>query len=327
MGLFDLGFGRLMNPQGEATPEARRKAAKFQEMQQRPGMNPLDAAALATAPVPVVGDFMGLGADLWRYATDKESRTPVNYGLSALGMLPFIPGITAWHGSPHKFDEFKLDKIGSGEGAQAYGHGLYFAESQDTARHYSDYLTSNTGEYIPGYVYKGKKTEATPAIRAVASYMTDDRSADVVKSIAKRMNPDLASEIDNIDVGDLNIYNKAGNLYKVDIPDDKIEKMIDWDAPISKQKALKELIPDDLKAQRAFRKDPASKISDRGDTGEFMYHYLVRKLGSEDKASAYLAEKGISGIKYFDQGSRDAGKGTRNFVVFDDKIPKILERK
>lgn len=33
----------------------------------------------------------------------------------------------AWHGTPHDFDEFKLNKIGTGEGAQAYGWGLYFA--------------------------------------------------------------------------------------------------------------------------------------------------------------------------------------------------------
>ncbi|CAB4145377.1 hypothetical protein UFOVP473_1, partial [uncultured Caudovirales phage] len=43
-------------------------------------------------------------------------------------------GITAYHGSPHSFDRFSLDKIGTGEGAQAYGHGLYFAQSEDVAK-------------------------------------------------------------------------------------------------------------------------------------------------------------------------------------------------
>jgi GNAT superfamily N-acetyltransferase len=32
-------------------------------------------------------------------------------------------GITAYHGSPHDFDRFDMGKIGTGEGAQAYGHG------------------------------------------------------------------------------------------------------------------------------------------------------------------------------------------------------------
>ena len=39
-------------------------------------------------------------------------------------------GIRAYHGSPHDFDRFDMSKIGTGEGAQAYGHGLYFAENE-----------------------------------------------------------------------------------------------------------------------------------------------------------------------------------------------------
>jgi hypothetical protein len=35
-----------------------------------------------------------------------------------------VVGATAWHGSPHLFDKFKNEAIGTGEGAQAYGHGL-----------------------------------------------------------------------------------------------------------------------------------------------------------------------------------------------------------
>src|SRR5690606_6130189 len=35
----------------------------------------------------------------------------------------------AFHGSPHRFDRFSLQHIGTGEGAQAFGWGLYFAEN------------------------------------------------------------------------------------------------------------------------------------------------------------------------------------------------------
>ena len=31
-----------------------------------------------------------------------------------------------------------MDQIGTGEGAQAYGHGLYFADSEDVARTYKE---------------------------------------------------------------------------------------------------------------------------------------------------------------------------------------------
>ena len=46
----------------------------------------------------------------------------------------------AYHVSPYRFDRFSTDFIGSGEGAQAYGHGLYFATSEEVRRYYEDQL-------------------------------------------------------------------------------------------------------------------------------------------------------------------------------------------
>ena len=57
--------------------------------------------------------------------------------------------IPVFHGSPHKFDKFDMSKIGTGEGAQAYGHGLYFADNPNVAKWYGDKLT--VGEnYVDG---------------------------------------------------------------------------------------------------------------------------------------------------------------------------------
>ena len=44
----------------------------------------------------------------------------------------------AYHGSPYDFDAFDSGKIGTGEGAQSYGHGLYFAEHPEVAKDYSE---------------------------------------------------------------------------------------------------------------------------------------------------------------------------------------------
>lgn len=51
----------------------------------------------------------------------------------AAGPLKQLFGIRAWHGSPHDFDKFDASKIGTGDGAQSYGSGLYFAEQKDVA--------------------------------------------------------------------------------------------------------------------------------------------------------------------------------------------------
>lgn len=48
---------------------------------------------------------------------------------------------SAFHGSPHQFDKFSTDAIGTGEGAQAYGWGLYFAGKREIAEHYRNTLS------------------------------------------------------------------------------------------------------------------------------------------------------------------------------------------
>jgi hypothetical protein len=88
----------------------------------------------------------------------------------------------------------------------------------------------------------------------------------------------------------------AGNKYTVDIPEDSVAKMLDWDSPVA-----------------------------AGKTGKQIYAELSKKVGAQ-KASEILKKHGIPGIKYYDGGSRTTGQGTRNFVVFDDKLPKILKR-
>lgn len=56
-----------------------------------PGLHPLDYAAATTMGIPVLGDLIGAAADARMYAQEPESRTPLNFGLSALGALPFVP--------------------------------------------------------------------------------------------------------------------------------------------------------------------------------------------------------------------------------------------
>lgn len=51
----------------------------------------------------------------------------------------------AWHGSPHDFDEFDLGAIGSGEGNQAHGWGLYFAKDKKVSKLYKEVLSKAQG--------------------------------------------------------------------------------------------------------------------------------------------------------------------------------------
>ena len=87
--------------------------------------------------------------------------------------------IRAYHGSPYDFDRFDLNKIGSGEGAQAFGHGLYFTDSEDIAEGYRK-NTRGLRDLRSGIdvSYKGSRSEGLgdsledEAAKAVIYHMT-----------------------------------------------------------------------------------------------------------------------------------------------------------
>ena len=57
---------------------------------------------------------------------------------------------TAYHGTPHKFKDFSLEHIGTGEGAQAHGWGLYFAQNKGVSEKYRENLSISNTEYRIG---------------------------------------------------------------------------------------------------------------------------------------------------------------------------------
>lgn len=58
------------------------------------------------------------------------------------GYENFDAMVKAYHGSPYKFDKFSTSKMGTGEGAQAFGWGLYFTDLKGVAENYADVLTN-----------------------------------------------------------------------------------------------------------------------------------------------------------------------------------------
>lgn len=368
-------------------------------------MNALQKASLVTTPLPIVPDVLGAAGDLQMYAQDPESRTPLNYGLSALGLLPFFGALTAYHGSPYVFDKFDINKIGTGEGAQAYGHGLYFSEHPDVAKGYREKLSNKVtvdGEKLRTHPSDGPMAEAQnnvvtamiqqkmspqEAIAHTVKYWNDaaDEMAAFLKTnpeLADRINEEVASRREVAKAASLlkpeSFYKDPGALYTVDIRDEAIERMLDWNKPLSQQpdsvrNALKgssninaerikqrinegtssdgfSLIEEngkylaiadnnmfyeakdfvDKKSATEWLGEKINRYAGGDPSGAQIYRSLVREFGEDTigqvQASNKLKELGIPGIKYLDEGSRGAGDGTRNFVVFDDSIIEILER-
>lgn len=286
-----------------------------------------------------------------------ESGNALSGFMTPAGLLskpsPAMARMNVYHGSPHTFDAFDASKIGTGEGAQAYGHGLYFAESPDVAKSYQTTLTADRG-----FSFGGKsgltRQELQDAVNAregakyldgvtlpsgVADHVLDAKIYGGNGGLPRQYKPGseranlyqkLQAEIAHTD---------AGSLYKVDLPDEQIAKMLDWDKPLSEQSAYVQ------KAIENIKNDPNVYFHEYKGAEPFTGQMLYRTLGKiEQQApevggrtiiknnrvtiSELLRQRGIPGIKYLDEQSRAKGAGTSNFVVFpgEEHNLKILKR-
>jgi hypothetical protein len=236
-------------------------------------------------------------------------------GVSPIGAI----GKIVYHGSPHKFSKFDMSKIGTGEGAQAYGHGLYMAESPDVAKQYQKQL-SNDGFMVGDKVFNPSTLQHLN-IRTMAARGDLDGAIEKARQIAGSDSPVASMAMQ--DLTQLESIKRLGGFkqnqgafYKVDIPDEAIPRMLDWDKPLSEQN-----IPDSVFA--ALPVDPR-KVSWMNADGKTLVEGLQNAVGKE-QAQQFLQQSGIPGIRYLDGSSRNVGEGTSNFVLFDDQLPRILE--
>jgi hypothetical protein len=222
-----------------------------------------------------------------------------------------IGGLTAWHGTPHKIaNKFDISKVGTGEGAQSYGHGMYFAEEPKVAKEYQRALSGRTD--------LGQQPSDPAFIHAVESFREVGTPLDKIPAEMKKAYKSVTDK-------DIQLAIQAtekGNLYKVDIPDEHIPLMLDYDKPIKNQPEIYELIksrftdPDLLKT---FENNAASGIS-----GANVYkNYIGGKTDKERSENALAL--GIKGIRYLDEGSR-ASKITKTPIAQLDAKIDILKK-
>lgn len=280
-------------------------------------------------------------------------------------------GIRAYHGSPHDFDKFDMSKIGTGEGAQAYGHGLYFAENEGVAKSYREQLTRNAGL---GYSHSGRTNvfsvdgaEIPVAKKGIADiahmmreYSIDPKTAEgadwLLREVGARGMPSEAiAEATALAAKNIERKTVDGRMYEVNIKADP-EHFLDWDKPLSQQSGAvrKAIGVDDAAHQRydeigarlnKLQHEPGgldspewnSLVQESRGIREKLGHAGPQYHGEEfakslldqhgkDGAAKYLREAGIPGIKYLDQGSRGAGEGSRNYVVFDPATIEIMRK-
>lgn len=246
-------------------------------------------------------------------------------GLGMAVPMGGIMGKIVYHGSPHRFDAFDMSKIGTGEGAQAYGHGLYFADSPAVAQSYA-----NDGAVKYGDLLRIGRHEIPRDDWRFEAAVAAKRAIEEGESLPRYLTEKQEKWAEAVRGRGLDVEVAEPLLYKADIPDEAITRMLDWDAPLSEQAP---------EVRDVLEKNFGLRLStDKHLTGEEIYNYVASqtqgsggpwtKYGAENSQQAgsnVLGSLGIPGIRYKDAMSRGTDAGTSNYVLLDDRLPRILE--
>jgi hypothetical protein len=259
----------------------------------------------------------------------------------------------------HPLGRFDMSKLGTGEGAQAYGRGLYFAESEDVAGGYRkklsrDNLAQRAKDDQSYDTLVGLGLDESPDLGAF-SIILSEADGDMARAIQDSMTPRYPDDplpafaqsmADAMKSGrlpasiELPTLNK-GSMYEVDI-DANPDELLDWDLPLSKQsdfvreklqalgdadnkKAVGEY--DDALLDALFNDSNKALPKQPVDlSGKHLYYRSAPDATDPADASKALKDIGIKGIRYKDGFSRGTDGGTSNYVIFDDRLISIAKK-
>jgi hypothetical protein len=246
--------------------------------------------------------------------------------------------LDVYHGTPHTMPptpknplgEFDPTKIGSGEGAQAYGYGHYVAEAPAVSKQYQTMLAPEKNVSSlndkANFVKIGDKSINPDTFDIDISQELIDAAKSGKNEFLNFVNQrklrwqelanDKSYKFNTYAQDKLNEYNNliketkksgvsytgSGNLYKIDLADKDIPKMLDWDNPI----------PENVRQKISSAAMDKFGSGSTGTSGESLYKELTwefKNLGSSNPAadaSNFLRQQGIPGIKYLDEMSRSS---------------------
>jgi len=261
--------------------------------------------------------------------------------------------VAAWHGSAREFKKFTTKKIGTGEGAQVFGWGLYFTDEENIAKHYAE---MGAGQQLHDASIGTRRLIARKAKEWVASRTPGYHSSSEQQAITKELDRYAEGEVITpmwltqnpynvplIRIGwETGVLDKSRNLYKATIWKNKQEKLLDWDAPLTDdmKSIINEIWPDE--SDEEWLEDARGIPMDEW-TGEDFYRALAKYSqenvlpGTEDldssndpsgqqAASVYLLRKqGYDGIVYRAGQRSGMESKAKNYVVFDESAIEVEE--
>lgn len=216
--------------------------------------------------------------------------------------------VAGWHGSPHNIQGgFRTDRIGTGEGNQAFGWGLYFTDLESIARHYANKLAtpSETLRRLKAILWDKKEIvdlitieqssikgllefkkaifETTEVEIKGNSFLTiEERKYLEKESNNEKLSTEFRSQlqkylyIDNIIADFYNALDSTRNLYRVTLhkgKDPSEYTWLEWDKPLTESQRQKIYELDEVKAlidrKQTVREGLAKKLADKGVDKKF----------------------------------------------------------
>jgi hypothetical protein len=259
------------------------------------------AVATAREVKPLVEGFDAYQGSPHNFPAERLVRMPDGSTQHIVGAPDALPDVPAGAQvlQDYPLGRMRMDKIGTGEGNQSFGYGLYGAENENVARIYRDTLSQNN-KFTPYVTYKaeeflknagGDYQKAADAAKRMLTGNLDRQEAYEIGEVARLLDSNSVSN---------------GRMYHIHVKADPNE-FINHDAPFHEQ-------PQNVQAyfSHMASEQPHGSVLAKG----------IKTLGHATNA----AKAGIPGVKFLDKGSRMEGAGTRNYVLFDDKPISILRK-
>ena len=252
----------------------------------------------------------------------------------------------AWHGSPYDFEQFDLGAMGSGEGRQVHGWGLYFAKDRKISEGYKDFLKNLRstvvidGKKFIGYKNgfrdeEGNRPSDKKLRFALLNLSLEGSREKAIQRVSELARTSKGTGFEEDYAGALKILKDSqtasverpeAKLYEVDIPDNDV--LLDEDKFLQDQpKKVKKAIADYYRSRPDSYSAPEDdSLKGSTTTGESFYKDVVFQMKREGStnpkrdASLLLNSLGIKGFTY--EGNKDG----RCFVVFDDKAISIIDK-
>ena len=225
-------------------------------------------------------------------------------------------------GEPSDLGMFDISKMGTGEGAQAQGRGLYFAENEKVARGYKDQLSRDV-EFESWLYDKYKEAERNEDYQRRDMY--DSKLDDLKKYAADPDMKDADRKLAREVIQEIEDYGpNLGRMYEVNL-DVEPDELLKWDRPIDEQpQGVQDFVEEYKKGDEGDLPLKERVGMPYDPTDEQLMHRITRS----PQGVRELLKRGVKGVKYADAFTRHKSpdKQSMNYVIFDDRLIEISKK-